>query len=338
MNNSIVRQRFGKSTSFWRCLSVPIGFLLLIGTLIPASAQAGSDAIGLFKEEKYGQAVAVFAEELKKQPDNPKVNFFMGRSFLALSQAGKAMAYLKKAAQMVPSEPDYQFWLGVGYWANMEFEKERQSYLKALQLAPNHLRANLYLGHSHLDRNQWNRALNQYDRVLAINPDVPDALYYRALVLRRLGKSVDEKTAWRSYLNRYRFGKWALHAAEQLNAYGDFSYRIYLFGSRRIVVPAINFESDGPILKPESLNALERIGEFLTKNRALSLHVIAYVKNNPDLAMSHAKSIKNKIMEMFPEIEPSRLSLSWFGVPEEINSKNKTYVLNESVNIFTKRR
>jgi tetratricopeptide (TPR) repeat protein len=311
-------------------------FILLIGTLIPSFAQADSDGITLFRQEKYEQAVTIFSEELKKQPDNPVSNFYMGRSLLALNQPGKSIDYLKKAVQLVPNNPDYLFWIGVSYWANMEFDKERQSYLKALKLNPDHLQARLYLGHSYMDRNQWKAALSQYDRVLDINPAIPDALYNRALVFRQLGKSADEKNAWGSYLSRYQIGKWALQAAEQLNGYGDFSYRIYLLGSRRIAAPAINFEPAGSTLKTESVPALEQIGDILIKNRMLSLYVIVYVKDNPKIAKSRAKVIKKHILETFPKIEPSRIMLSWFGVPEKINSENKTYLLDESVKIISK--
>jgi len=305
---------------------------------MPCLALANSDGIKLFEQEKYGQAAHFFSEELKKQPDNPVTNFYLGRSLLALNQAGEAINYLKKAAELNPNNPDCLFWLGVGYWANMEFEKERQSYIDALKLNPDHIQANLYLGHSYMDRNQWKRALIQYNRVLAINPIVPEALYNRALVFRRLGKIVDETNAWKSYLNRYRSGKWALQAVDYLNGYGDFSYRKYLLGSRRIVVPAINFESEDSLLKTESLPALESIGDVLTKKRVLSLHVITYAKDNPHLAESRAKVIKKYILETFPAIGSSRLTLSWFGVPEKIDSANRTYILNESVNIITRNK
>ncbi len=190
-----------------------MGFMLLFGALIPSFSLAGSEGIILFKQEKYEQAVRFFTGELEKKPGSPEFNFYMGRSLLALNQAGKAVDYLKKAAELAADSPDYQFWLGVGYWADMEFEKERQSYLKALKLDPNHLQANLYLGHNYMDRNQWNAALNQYERVLTLDPAVPDALYNRALAFRQLGKISDEKIAWKSYLGHYCFGKWALRAA-----------------------------------------------------------------------------------------------------------------------------
>jgi tetratricopeptide (TPR) repeat protein len=308
----------------------------VIGVLIPSFVLAEADGITLRKQEKYLQSIRIVAKKLKTRPDDPTLNYCMGRCFLALNKAGKAIGYLKKAAELVPDRPDHQFWLGVGYWANMEFNKEKQSYLKALKLDPEHVSANLYLGHNYMDRNQWKAALNQYDRVLAINPSVPDALYNRALVFRHLGKKSDEKNAWKSYLDRYRIGKLAIQAAEQLNGYGDFSYRIYLLGSRRIVVPAINFESAGSTLKTESVLAFERIGNILTKNRALSVHVIAYMKDNPKTARSRVKVIKRYILGTFPEIEPSRIMVSWFGVPEKIASGNGRYVFDESVNIVTR--
>lgn len=314
-----------------------VGLILLFNALIPSSGLAESEGITLFKQENYRQAIRIFVEELKKQSDNPVINFYMGRSLLAQNQADKAIGYIEKTVQLTPKNPDYHFWLGVAYWANMEFEKERQSYLKALKLDPGHLQANLYLGHNYMDRNQWNEALNQYDRVLAIDSAVPDALYNRALVLRKMGKSADEKTAWKIYLDHYRLGKLAIHATELLNDYGDFSYRIYLLGTRRIVVSAINFEPAGSALKAYSLHELKRIGDVLKKNSTLSLHVVTYVKDKQTLAKSRAKAIKKSILETFSGIEPSRLTASWFGVPEKISSGNKTYVLNESVNFITRK-
>ena len=338
LHNPTAPPKLGENTLFRRCFGWYMGFILLFGALIPSFGLAGSEGIILFKQEKYEQAVRFFAGELKKQPDNPEFNLYMGRSLLALNQAGKAVDYLKKAGELAADNPDYQFWLGVGYWADMEFEKERQSYLKALKLDPDHLQANLYLGHNYMDRNQWNAALNQYDRVLTLDPAVPDALYNRALVFRQLGKKFDERIAWKSYLGHYRFGKKALRAAEHLNGYGDFSYRIYLLGSRRMVVPAIHFEPAGSKLKPESLPALEGISDILIKKRTLSVHLIAYVKDNPKIAKSRAKVIKKFILETFPKIEPSRIRISWFGVPEKIDLGNGMYVLDESVNIITRNK
>ncbi len=103
-----------------------------------------------------------------------------------------------------------------------------------------------------------------------------------------------------------------------------------------MVVPVIHFEPAGSKLKIESLPALERIGDILIKKRTLSVHLIAYVKDNPKIAKSRAKVIKKFILETFPKIEPSRIRISWFGVPEKIDLGNGTYVLDESVNIITR--
>jgi len=336
LHNLTAQKKFSEKTLFRKCFSSYLFFLLLISVLTPPFVPAELDGITLFEQEKYEQAILFFSGQLKTLPDNPVGNFYMGRSLLSLNQAAKAIDYLKKAVELQPNNPDYRFWLGVGYWANMAFDKERQSYLKALELDPHHLQARLYLGHSYMDQNQWQAALNQYDRVLAIDPAVPDALYNRALVFKQLGEKADETNAWISYLSRYRSGKWALQAAEHLNGYGDFSYRIYLLGSRRIVVPAIHFEPAGSTLTTESLQAIESIGDVLTNKRALSLHLITYVKDNPELAKFRAKILKKYILETFPEIKPLRLTVSWFGVSEKIDSGTRTYVLNESVNIITR--
>jgi tetratricopeptide (TPR) repeat protein len=307
----------------------------MVGVLDQGHALANPDGIKLFEQEKYKQAILLFTKELNRRPDNPTINYYLGRSFLVLNQADKAINYLKKAAKLSPNIPDYQFWLGVGYWANMEFDKERRSYRDALKLNPDHFKANLYLGHNYMDRNQWKAALNQYDRALVISPNAPDALYNRALIFKQLERKTDEINAWISYLNHYRFGKWALQAAEYLNSYGKFSFRIFLLGVREIVVPAINFKPTSSVLRTDSLPGLEIISDILGDRQEISLHVIAYVKDNPNLAKSRAKALKNTILKMSSKVESSQIMLSWFSVPEKIDTKNGAYILDESIDIIT---
>jgi tetratricopeptide (TPR) repeat protein len=310
-------------------------FFLFIAAGLPMRVAAEPDGIVLFQQEKYSEAASCLATDLKNQPENPSVNFFMGRSLLALKQPSEAVGYLRKATALDPGNADYRFWLGVGHWATTDFEEERRSYLEALKLNPKHLSANLYLGHSYMDQGDWKKALVQYDRVLGIDADFPEALYNRALTLGKLEKTAEAREAWKSYLSRYYLGLWAFQAVEQLNQAGDFSYRTHWMGPARVIMPKIAFAPGGDRPAGQSVGALETVKGTLERNSQLSLHIVAYAQGNAKLAESRAKALKAQILKSNPAITSSRVKVSWFDVPEKISAGDKTYVLKESVNFFT---
>ena len=310
-------------------------FLLIIAAGLPIRVAAEPDGVTLFQQEKYSEAASCLATDLKNQPGNPSVNFYMGRSLLALNQPAEAVGYLKKATVLEPGSADYWFWLGVGHWATTDFEEERRSYQEALKLNPKHLSANLYLGHSYMDQGDWQKALTQYDRVLGFDADFPEALYNRAVAFGKLDKITETREAWKSYLSRYHLGTWAFQAVEQLNQTGDFSYRTHWLGSARVIMPKVVFAPGGNNPAGQSIGALETIKGTLERNPQLSLHIVAYAQGNAKLAELRAKALKAHILKSNPDILSSRVRVSWFNVPEKISSGDKTYVLKESVNFIT---
>ena len=266
---------------------------------------------------------------------DPVVNYFKGRSYLAMNNPEHALPFLTKAVQYAPEVADYQFWLGVAYWGLSESEKERQSYQQAIASDPDYVPAHLYLGHNYLDSGAWEKALEQYDRVLRSDPDNPAALYNRGLSLMHMGRVEEEKRAWTAYLSRFATGRKARTAAAHLNTLGDFSYRTFLFGRRHVVLKSISF--DGGDEKPdrESLLSLNSIGSILESNRNFVLHIVVHTKDDARLAEVRSKYIKKYLLTHFSTINPRRLKVSWFSVPETLRSDGETYTLNTSVRFIT---
>ena len=82
----------------------------------------------------------------------------------------------------------------------------------------------------------YQAALAEYNRVLALAPDEGTALYNRALAYQLLDQKNKEADAWKEYLRSHRTGIWAYRAAEHLNELGDFTYRSYQIGFRRVIL------------------------------------------------------------------------------------------------------
>jgi tetratricopeptide (TPR) repeat protein len=312
---------------------------VFILTLLGFSGCAGLKGKYYFDKGAYTRAASQFKQALQDRPRDATMNFYMGRSLLALDRPVKALPHLKAAAASYPRKAAYYFWLGVAYWANMDFDQERDSYLAALSIDPAHVQSHVYLGHNLMDRNAWSQALAQYDLALKTKPDLAEALYNRGLALQRLGRRQDEKAAWKAYLKIYHgSGSWAARAVEHLNATGDFSYRMWRMGAMKLSIPSIGFKPGTSELTPAGVDAVSHIRRVLAGHKALDLHVIAYVEKNSQLAQTRARKVKQSILKNVSAINPARIKVSWFNIPEEISIEGKNVNLSDSVKLIAIQR
>ena len=285
--------------------------------------------------EKYAQGMVSFKEEIKKNPNDPSANYYMGRFCLANKNYHKGVQYLQQAVALNPEDADYHFWLGVAYASNNRNDLERMSYLKALRINENHIQALTYLGHNQLEKLEFEQALKTYNRVLDIWPEHPAALFNRALIMRKFGRTPEERVAWKEYLTVYPSGAKARQAVQRLNSIGDFEYRNYLIGCRTITLEKIWFEPFTDKIDRYSEPSLVMLGEILKNNPEISIHIVAYQKNNLSLAKARALRVKRYLIEKYPQIQSSRLRVSWFDVPEKIQFKSKVHLEDESINFIT---
>jgi hypothetical protein len=77
------------------------------------------------------------------------------------------------------------------------------------------------------------------------------------------------------------------------------------------------------------------LGAILKNNPELAIHIVAHQKNNIRLAKIRAVSIKKYLLKKYPQIQPSRLLVSWFGVPEKIVIKNMPHLEDASIRFIT---
>lgn len=285
--------------------------------------------------KKYDQGLSVFQKEAETKPDSAEAHFYLGRFHLALEHPEKALLHLKQAIRLAPEEADYHFWLGVAAAANKQGDLERRCYDQALQLEADHVHALTYLGHSQLDRAEYAEALKSYTRAIDLWPENPQALFNRGLILKHMKRTPEEKVAWKQYLYYYPSGPMARTATEYLNNLGEFNYRNHLIGKRTVTLEKIRFQHFTAVIWGGSEPSLDLIGEIMNNNPKVKLHIVAYQKNNKELAEKRAKSIKKYLIRNFPALESSRLKVSWFDVPEKIRRGKKVFQEDESVHFIT---
>ena len=285
--------------------------------------------------ERYEEGVHAFEAALKETPESAEVHYYLGRCQMETGRAVPALKHLKKAAELDPLEADYHYWLGVAFDEQGDTDSEQACYERAVALDPAHVPALTYLGHVHLENGEPHKAMDTYQRVLRLQPESPSVLYNRALILGRLGRTPEEKLAWKAYLARYPAGPLSVKATAHLNALGDFEYRNHIIGNRTISLQKIWFEVSSERIWKGSMHALDRLGEILQASRERTLHIVAYQKRNKPLAKARANSIKQYLVHHFPGLEPDHLLLSWFGVPERVRIGSSEFVEEASIQFFT---
>jgi tetratricopeptide (TPR) repeat protein len=252
--------------------------------------------------EKYDKGVSEFELMLKENPENAAIHYYLGRFYLSTDRPLRAETALKKAIGLNSHNAEYHFWLGIAYSANTKPMYERKSYMKAISINKKHVQSLVYLGHNLYDSKEYLGALKNYDDALQLSPEIPSALFNRAMILRKLKRKPEEITAWKSYLEIYRSGVFARKAVLYLNAYGEYQYRTYRIGPRLVTIKTIEFTNSAIELNRESKTSIEYIGKLFKDTPNLTLHIVSFQLSNSSMAEKKAKTIKAYLAKKYPSV------------------------------------
>lgn len=306
---------------------------LLVASVVGCTGVKGQYYLGM---EEYDQGQKNFEQAIAENPNDAMAQYYLGRMLLAQEKPEAALPHLEKAVSIDPRDADYHFWLGINYWAVMDYKNERKQYLKAVELNPRATYAHLYLGHNYLDKNEWKKAYDQYQIVLRKDEYDPEALYNTAIALHGMQRYKREHKALLRYLKYYPDGHTALKAVSSLNALGDFSWRNFYIGKRRVSFIGVQFEKDTAKIKTDSTASLKLLGAMLKNSPDLSVNIVVNVKGKKSLAKARAFAVRNYIVKYVPDVETKQLPMSWFGQSEKVRYGKKIKYLPESVRFITK--
>lgn len=275
-----------------------------------------------------------FKREVEENPGSALANYYYGRFLLQENENKQALKYLKKARDLDQSNADYNFWAGVAFGANGMTTEEEKSYTRALSIDRKHLQSLIYLGHRRLARKKYTEALDLYTQALDIWPGSPSALYNRALILNKLGRTPEERLAWLDYLNYYPSGDKAQRATDYLNATREYSFRNHTLGKTTVTVEKIWFLPFESELDNSSYDSLLVIGNVFSDMKKGVLQIIVYQKNNKELARQRAIAIRKFLLAEFPSISSKKIGVSWFSEPQKTTIRGKKLTIDESVSFF----
>jgi len=126
----------------------------------------------------------------------------------------------------------------------------------------------------------------------------------------------------------------ARRAVDHLNQLNDFSYRNHQLGARTVTTEKIWFEPLSATLSKASSESLTVIGAIAENSKAGTLQIVAFQKNNKELAHRRALAVKHFLLDNFSGLKPGRIGVSWFAEPEQLVVNRKKLVIDESMSFF----
>ena len=286
-------------------------------------------------QQDFKQGRETFRQAVQTDQNNPEAQYYYGRFLLADSEPRKALPYLKEATVLDPNKSEYYFWLGVAYGDSGQESLERKSYTQALKIDPNNVQALTYMGNNHLRAKKYKEALEYYRMALDLSYDNPQALYNKAVALKKMRRVREEKLALLDYINAYPAGSFSRLATDRLNSLGDYTYRNHRLGFRTVTLAEIVFIPSSDKLSETAYPSLDLVGETVANMPDGALNIVVYYLNNKDLAKQRAVSIRNYFIKHFPDLEKNkRIRISWFASSERRVVLKKTLYVKKSVQFF----
>ncbi len=77
------------------------------------------------------------------------------------------------------------------------------------------------------------------------------------------------------------------------------------------------------------------MGKILNKKTKIDIHIVVYQQNNILLAKEKAKSIQKYLLKKYPNIDASRLKLSWFDTAKILLINKRKYIRGEHVDFIS---
>lgn len=149
----------------------------------------------LLTQDKFAEARSEYEQALAKlEPQfHPMILRAIANTYFKEEKTDQAIEALKKALEIAPDEPE-SLQLIVTLLVSAGREAEAQTYIARLPsgvtIDPNTL---LNMGIKAFNEQKLDDALAQFSRVVAENPTMPEAYYYRGLVYLNKGQNAEAK-------------------------------------------------------------------------------------------------------------------------------------------------
>jgi len=158
------------------------------------------EAINLFHDQKFDQALEKFKEIAKNHPNSPSAQSNLGMTYFKLGQNEQAKKSLLSAVTLNPNDVIAYNNLGMMSLAENDYFVAVSYFEKAIQVSPSFPDSQLNLGKTHEQLGKPEKAILEYEAYIALNTGDP-------VVKKVLGKRVSKLRSITRYFEKEERGK-----------------------------------------------------------------------------------------------------------------------------------
>ena len=184
--------------SFKVSLSMSLLVCILISqfalSVFPSYAQQGEAEVLLaqatlaYDEGQYDEALQFLQQAQLLDPNNSRILYYLGLTYLAKKQSATAITHLQTAFELRPSDLFYRYQLGVAHFALHNYDKASPLLLKVYEKQPQIEDLGFYVGFLQYREKEYDKALEAFQMNRSQDPDIKQlTLFYRGLILGVLG-------------------------------------------------------------------------------------------------------------------------------------------------------
>jgi len=182
-----------------RSLLFILALIFLIGGhftwgVFPAFAQQAEAEVLLaqatiaYDEGKYDEALQLLQQAQSFDPNNSRILYYLGLTYLAKKQPATAITNLQSAFELRPSDLFNRYQLGVAHFALRNYDQASPLLFKVYEEQPQIEDLGFYVGFLRYRDKEYDKALEAFEINRSQDPDIKQlASFYRGLVLGVLG-------------------------------------------------------------------------------------------------------------------------------------------------------
>lgn len=190
----------------------------------------GGDAAG---------ALAIARRIAAEEPGNSRARLAMGIALRVAGQLDEACAALEEAQRLDPRDHAPAYEIGIVRQMQGRTGEALASFERSARARPDFFAAHFSAGLAHAQRRDWEKAAERFRAVLAIKPNLPDAMLHLAIALERLGRHAEAESAYVHALAANPDHAATLRVFGQYSASrGNFRRAASLFGEAARLEPA----------------------------------------------------------------------------------------------------
>jgi Flp pilus assembly protein TadD len=167
--------------------------------------QTPPTAISAFENGKFEDAVTALSDILRRTPDDPDANYYLGMAYFREGRPKEARPFLERATQLSPSKPSPWKGLGLVLLGANDYPGASVPLARACALDPKDEDSCYLLGRSLFVLGRYDEAIKPFEKALGAAPPANQAAAHRAAALNfaELGMTQDADRHFRDAIRLY---------------------------------------------------------------------------------------------------------------------------------------